>query len=637
MLASALSLQAGSVSSPNGDLKVNLSLSNGEIHYCVFFRGDVVLEESELGLITDIADFSQQLKNTGEELRMIDEAYELPHGKQSQVDYLANELTSHYETADGRLLDVVFRVSNRDVAFAYEIRGLQGEQRVHILKELSAYDFPEATTAAVTPQAHWGDGFARSKPSYEEAYKLDAAVTEKSETGLGYTFPALFHIKNSYWALLSETGTTGRYAATHLSDPDENGSYRIAFPDEAENNGMGASTVYGTLPLKTPWRTLTIGDSLAPIIETTVATDLVKPEYAGSRIYEPGRATWSWILWQDSSMNWDDQVTFIDLAAELGYEYILVDAWWDANIGRDRMKELVAYATSKKVEVILWYNSNGYWNDAYQTPRNCMDSAAARKREMSWLQSIGVKGLKVDFFGGDKQETMQLYEAILSDADTYGLHINFHGTTLPRGWERMFPNYMTSEAVLASENLVFSQQFADREAYLSTVYPFIRNTVGPMDYGPVFLSHHFSKDSSSNGNTRSTTDTFQLATAILYQSPLQHLGVTPFTLKEQPAYVIDFLKALPTRWDEVRYLGGTPGDYIILARRTGNTWYVAATHSSDESKTYTVSFPELSNKSILLYYDKADGSAGVTTDQLDTQGTLEITLSPKGGAVFISQ
>ena len=276
---------------------------------------------------------------------------------------------------------------------------------------------------------------------------MDVAVGTKSRPGLGFTFPALFRLGDDGWALVSETGVSGNYAGSRLGDPDVDGLYPIAFPEPEENAGIGAATVFTSLPMQTPWRTITVGETRAPIVESTVATDVVEPLYEAKYEYKPGRSTWSWILWQDASMNEKDQRPYIDLAADMGDQYILIDALWDANIGREKRAEMGKYANSKKVEVLLWYNSNGYWNDAPQSPRKCLDSAPARQKEMAWMQSIGVKGMKVDFFGGDKQVTMQLYEDILTDANNYGLCLNFHGATLPRGWERMYPNHMTNEPV----------------------------------------------------------------------------------------------------------------------------------------------------------------------------------------------
>jgi len=626
-------LPAQQVSSPDESLEVALQLKQGHLFYSVTYQGEVVIEASPLGLKTDLDDFGAGLSLLESSQRVIDEAYALPHGKVSQVHYQAHEMATTYSSEAGRRMTVLFRVSNRDVAFAYRIEGKEGEQRIEVLGEHTGFDLPLDSTATVTPQVAWGEGFARSKPSYEEAYSVDVPVTTQSTGGLGFTFPALFHVKSRFWVLVSETGVSSQYAGTRLSDPDDQGLYRIAFPESAENNGIGSPTVFGTLPLDTPWRTLTIGESLAPIIESTVATDVVEPQYEPAYAFKPGRSAWSWLLWQDASMNWDDQMTFIDLAAEMGYEYILVDAWWDARIGRDRIAELVNHARSKGVEVILWYNSNGYWNDAFQTPRNCMDRAPVRQAEMAWLQSIGVKGLKVDFFGGDKQASMKLYEDILTDANRFGLHINFHGTTLPRGWERMYPNHMTSEAITASENLVFSQDFADREAENSTLFPFVRNPVAAMDYGPVLLNKRFARNNDEGGNVRRTTDAFQLATAVLYQSPIQHFGITPLTLETQPDYVIDFLKQVPAAWDELRFVGGYPGKYIFLARRKGDAWYLAGTHAASEAKSYTLSLPWLKNKTVSVLYDQSDREAGYKSVQVDSEGHLTLTLQPFGGVV----
>ena len=333
-------------------------------------------------------------------------------------------------------------------------------------------------------------------------------------------------------------------------------------------------------------------------------------------------------------MNEADQRAFIDLAATMGYEYVLIDALWENNLGRAKLAELVAYAQSQNVDVLLWYNSNGAWNDAPQDPRNRMDSAPARRNEMAWLQSIGVKGLKVDFFGGDKQTTLKLYEDILTDGNTYGLHLNFHGATLPRGWERMYPNHMTSEAVTASENLIFSQGFADTEAWRSTIIPFVRNPVAAMDYGPLVLNPHFHRV-TGQGNVRRTTDAFQLATTITFQSPVQHFGLTPDNLDEQPAFVINFLKAVPTVWDETRYLAGQPGRDFAVARRTGNDWYVAATNGENTPKTLTLSAPFLAGRTLTLIHDQGAGpAASVRTLTIAEDGTFSLDLAGQGGAVL---
>lgn len=626
---------AQEVKGPNGELVVTVSMDAGKPAFAVSFRGKPILETSPLGLETSIGSFAEGLQASAPQTRRIDERYTLPHGKVKDVHYTANELICRYENVGRDAMEVIFRVSNNDVAVRYRLSS-KDKRRATILAEKTGFKFPASATAFVSQQVPWGEGYMKTKPSYEEGYMMDVPVGTPARPKLGFTFPALFRMANDGWALLSETGVSSSYAGTRLGNPTPDGLYPIAFPEAAENAGLGEASVSGALPLETSWKTLTVGDSLKPIVESTVATDVVAPLYPPSQEYKPGRATWSWLLWQDNSMNVKDQTAFIDLASTLGYEYILIDAFWDTNIGREKMADLVAYAKSKNVGVLLWYNSNGYWNDAPQTPRHRMDSAPARQTEMAWLRSIGVKGMKVDFFGGDKQTTMKLYEDILTDANAYGLMCNFHGATLPRGWERMYPNFMTSEAVTASENLVFSQAFADAEAFNSTVFPFIRNTVGPMDYGPVVFNKRFSR-SENRGTVRRTTDAFQAATAVLFQSPLQHFAITPNNLQEMPDYLIDFMKRVPAVWDETRFVDGYPGRFAVLARRSGDRWYIAATHSGKEPRELKLSLPWLKGKTLTAIIDKSDRKAGQQQMAVDANGTVHVMLQGQGGAVLFEE
>ena len=593
-----------------------------------------MLEESPLGLESTIGDFSTGLTFLSESKKQIEENYYLPNGKTSRIHYLANELTVSYLNKNKDTLQVLFRVSNNDIALAYR---LASPKQTHctIKRELTGFNFPAHTTTFITPQAPSGEGWMKTKPSYEEEYTNEEPIGTPSKYRLGYTFPALFHLGNTGWVLLSETGVTSRYAGTRLSEGNQEGLYTIAFPEKEENGGMGDNTVTSNLPLITSWKTITVGETLKPIVETTSAYNGMKPVYTASQPYKPGRSTWSWILWQDESCNYKDQQIFIDLAAEMGYEYILIDALWDKQIGYENMPSLIAYAQSKGVDVILWYNSNGAWNDAPQGPKQRMDTAPARQKEMAWMKSLWVKGIKVDFFGGDKQTTMKLYEDILTDANQYGIFVVFHGTTLPRGWERMYPNHMGSEAALVSENLVFSQDFANKEAYTSTMLPFTRNAVSAMDFGPVFFNKRFSKQ-ADKGTIRKTTDAFQLATSILYQSPVQHFGITPNNIQEQPEYVINFMKKIPTTWDETRFIDGYPGKYCVMARRFGSKWYIGATNASNSLQSYTLSLPWLIGKEVTVLFDHKDRSVGFKTAKIDKKGLLKIELENLGGCVIYS-
>ena len=634
-LSGPLAAQSVSVNGPDGKLQLTVSCpsANGEVSYAVTYNGKQMLESSPLGMETNVGDFYRGLQLKEHKVTAFDTVYEQSRIKASRIHYWANELLCSFVNGEGKNVQITFRVSNNDVAFRYTLPREQGKGSVTVNSERTGFRFPSQTTTFLCPQSDAMIGWKRTKPSYEEEYKADAPMNERSGYGHGYTFPCLFKVGDDGWVLLSETGVDSRYCGSRLSDAQD-GLYSIAFPMTEENNGNGTVEPAFALPGSTPWRTVTVGESLKPIVETTAPWDVVEPRYESEHEYKPGRSTWSWILWQDDSANYDDQVRYVDLAAAMGYEYILVDSWWDKMTGYERMEKLVEYAHSKGVDVFLWYSSSGYWNDIEQSPINKMDNSIIRKKEMRWMQSLGVKGIKVDFFGGDKQETLRLYEEILSDADDHGLMVIFHGCTLPRGWERMYPNYAGSEAVLASENLVFNQHFCDNEAFNATLHPFIRNTVGCMEFGGVFLNKRLNKG-NDGGTTRRTTDIFQLATAVLFQNPIQNFALAPNNLTDAPQVCLDFMKQVPTTWDETRFIEGYPGKYIVLARRHGDTWYVAAVNATKEPLKLKLDLPMLAGQEVSFYSDDKKMQPQLKQQKIKADGSLQLTVQPQGGAVIV--
>jgi hypothetical protein len=371
-------------------------------------------------------------------------------------------------------------------------------------------------------------------------------------------------------------------------------------------------------------------------METTVPFDVVEPLYEASKEYVYGAGSWSWIIGMDGSTVYDVQKQYIDFTAEMGYQTVLIDALWDTQIGRDKIADLAAYAKSKGVAIFLWYNSNGYWNNAPQSPKGIMDNTIIRRREMAWMQSIGIRGIKVDFFGGDKQETIKLYEDIMADANDYGILCVFHGCTLPRGWERMYPNYASSEAVLASENLNFSQGACDNEAFNATIHPFIRNTVGSMDFGGSALNKYYNARNAPRGSQRRTSDVFALATAVMFQSPVQHFALAPNNLTDAPAWAIDFMKNVPTLWDEVKYIDGYPGKYVIMARRHGDTWYVVGINAEKETLKVEVELPMFAQGDVVkLYSDDKDLNGSLTDLKVKKNGKVKIEIPCNGGIVMV--
>lgn len=626
------------VSSPDGRLQVTITDEGGRATYTVGYDGQQVLLPSLLGFEADFSNFTEGLTITGAETKKISSTYQMRQTKRSAADYNANCIDVTFRNARQQTMGVTFQVSNNDVAFRYVIpRPKKDNPKCAVVsRETTSFRLPDGTTTFLTPQITPMTGWERTKPSYEEDYVADAPMATKSKFGQGYTFPCLFKASSgaegAVWVLISETGVDGSYVGSHLSDFDPQSGYTIAFPQQGENNGIGSATAGIPLPYASPWRTITVGTTLKPIVETTVAYDVVKPKYKPSIEYGTGRYTWSWLIWQDESINYDDQKQFVDLAAAMGFEYCLVDNWWDERIGRDRIAQLSQYAQSKGVSLMLWYNSNGYENDAPQTPRDCMATAMARDREMAWLKQIGVKGIKVDFFGGDKQPTMQLYEDILYDANRYGIQCIFHGCTIPRGWEVMYPNYVASEAVLASENVYFSEGHARSEAFELTMHPFCRNAVGTMDWGGTIMNRYLSRDNKSR-HRRYTTDIFEMASSIVNQTAVQCIAMQPNNLDELPPFELDFLKAVPTTWDETRFLDGYPGRYVVLARRHGSDWYVAGLNAEPQPKTLTITMPEFAGRTVSYYMD--DDKKGPQLRQLkfNKRGQAKVTMLPNGGMI----
>ena len=640
------------VTSPDGRLVVMLNDNGGIPVYSATYDGNEAIKPSRLGLITNVGDFSSGLTFKKSSECKVNDSYSIRNIKARNVEYRANELNATYADSKDREITVTFRVSDNNIAFRYSMPQWGETASIIVKSEATSFSLPDGTTSFLCPQSSPMVGWMRTKPSYEEEYKPDAPLTDKSAYGEGYTFPCLFKVApqagmhNAIWVLISETGVDGKYVGSHLSDyhiakPStewQGGFYKIAFPMAGEANGHGTTDAALALPGSTPWRTITVGNNLKPIVETTIATDVVEQKYDASIEYRPGRYTWSWLIWQDNSINYNDQVKFIDLASAMGYEYVLVDNWWDKQIGRDKIVELSKYAQSKGVSLMLWYNSNGAWSDAPQTPKQCMNTTLARRKEMAWLKSIGVKGIKVDFFAGDKQHTMQLYEDILTDANDFGIQVIFHGCTLPRGWERMYPNYVASEAVLASENTFFNEHHAINEGFELTMHPFCRNAVASMDWGGTIMNRYMSPDNKSR-HRRYTSDIFEMAASIVIQTSVQCIAMQPNNLSDLPQMELDFLREVPTSWDETRYIDGYPGKYIVMARRSGDKWYIVGLNATKEPQKLNIDIPMFAGSTPSYYYDKPSKKSlwpesTLGKIKVDTKGKAKVTIQPNGGIII---
>ncbi len=627
--------------SPDGKMAVTVSDQGGKATYQVTLDGTVFITPSPLGVVMNFADLSQGLTLKDCQTTTVKDEYSLKTIKQSHVSYEATEAVCQFEKDGKPALDVIFRVTGRDVAYRYKIYASKKDMFSAVVEsEASSFVLPEGTTTFLCPQVKPMGGFARTYPSYETSYTWDDEMG-KNGWGQGYTFPCLFKTPQG-WVIISETGTDGNYVGCALKN-DGGAKYSIDFPQASEMDGWGTPNAKVALPALTPWRTMTIGTTLAPIVETTVANDLVQPKYKASKDYTYSKGTWSWIIRMDGSCNYKEQKEYIDFSAALGYRSVLVDAHWDSQIGYDKVAELSRYAQSKGVGLFLWYNSNGFWNDAPQGPRQKMNKSSVRRQEMKWMQENGILGIKVDFFGGDKQVMMQLYEDILTDANEFGLQCIFHGCTLPRGWERMYPNYVASEAVLASENLSFGQGACDAEAKNGCTHVFIRNTVASMDWGGSALNKRYSTG-NDRGTYRRTSDVYALATAVLFQSSVQHFALAPNNLEDAPAWAIDFMKQVPTNWDEVRFIDGYPGKYAIIARRAGDTWYIAGINAEKQPVKKVISLPMfVKDTQLTVYADDAKYTndpnvvGSVKTVKQNKKQQMNIVIPENGGIVIVGK
>ncbi|RKD16365.1 alpha-glucosidase [Pelobium manganitolerans] len=630
-LCSVLQLYAKEVevSSPDKTLKASLTLnSKGQLFYRIFKNGQQVLEYSKLGLIRADQDFLHQLKfvSVSKPVKVTDH-YQLAVAKRFENNYEANKLVFTVSNAQKALMEVIFQVSDDGVAFRYHFPNKSSGLK-EITSEATSFNFPAEAKAWLQPMAVAKTGWSQTNPSYEEFYEKEIQVGTPAPLKAGWVYPALFK-SNGTWVLITETFPDKDYCGTRLSTESPAGEYTVTFPDQREVIPGKALNPISTLPWYSPWRILAVG-SLKTIVESTLGTDLAKPaKIKNVADFKPGISSWSWVMLKDDSTVYDVQKKFIDYAADMNWDYCLVDADWHKKIGRDKIAELSKYAQTKNVALILWYNSAGNWNTVPYGPKDFMLTEASRDKEFAWLQSIGVKGVKVDFFGGDGQSMMAYYEDILTSAAKYGVSVNCHGSTLPRGLQRTFPNLMTMEAIRGMEFRTFEQKDENVAASHIATIPFTRNVFDPMDYTPMALG-------GVPRFERGTTSAMELATAVLFQSGVTHMAETPTRMAKAPAYVQDLLKHLPKHWDDIRFVDGYPGKYCVLARKAGNKWYIAGINGEKDSKELNLDLSFLPSTSITMITEGKD-AMGFSSASLQGSTKVKVTLNPHGGFLMLSQ
>lgn len=616
------------ITSPDKKITVQVSVnSEGAIKYSVRFMDTEVLRSSSLGFTTSSIDFSKGNNLLGAtSVQQVNDAYTMLYAKKKQINYKANKRTVQFRNKNGQSLDIIFQVSNDAVAFRYQYKA-NNNFIDNITAELTSFHFPLSAKAWLQPMQVSKTGWEQTNPAYEEHYVQDLPVGTVSPSAAGWVYPALFRNENT-WVLITEAAVEANDCATHLKAESPDGEYSIAYSDPREIiTGKGLLPTFQSTYVS-PWRIITIGN-LSAIIESTAGTDLAKPATVKSTSFIiPGKASWSWINSKDDFIVYDEQKKYIDYAAAMNWQYCLIDADWDRKIGYDKVKELADYATTKNVGLLLWYNSAGDWNTVKYTPKNLLLTAESRAKEFQRIQQMGIKGVKIDFFAGDGQSVMEYYLDILKDAEKYQLLVNFHGATLPRGWARTYPHLMTTEAVRGFEMITFEQKDADLQATHCTMLPFTRNAFDPMDFTPMNLYKIQTKVQ------RKTTAVFELATSVLFLSGIQHFAESPEGMQHVPANIQQFLKDLPTSWDDVKFIDGFPGKYVVIARKHQNKWYIAGINAEQASKEIELNLSILNKKKGTLITD-GDAPFSFVERQVDSRRKQTISLKPASGFVLI--
>ncbi|GLB48327.1 glycoside hydrolase family 97 protein [Neptunitalea lumnitzerae] len=613
------------IESPDESISVHTGIKkDSTAYYLVYKNNQVVIDTSVLGLERKDENFASKLSmQSFSDISKIEDTYTLTHGKQSNITYTANQKTITLVNEHEQQLQIVFSVSNDGLGFKY-VFPESSEDVKYITDEKTTFNFPENTKAWLQPLAKAKTGWEHTNPSYEEHYKKGISVDTPSDIGEGWIYPALFNTAENMWAAITETHLEANYAGSHLKYSKEDKALKLTFPQPEEKMTDGALNPESKLPWETPWRVIALG-TLETVTNSTLGTDLAKPAITEDTDYiKPGLASWSWAILKDDSITYDITKEFIDYAADMNWGYCLIDVNWDTRIGDDGIKELVAYGKEKNVQLILWYNSAGDWNTTPYEPKDRFTTAEKREAEFKKLSDWGIGGVKIDFFGGDGQSYMEYYHQILTSAAKHHILVNFHGTTLPRGWQRTYPNLMTMEAIKGFEFISFGQPDADEAPSHCAMLPYTRNLFDPMDFTPMALD-------TIPGIHRRTTAAFELALPTLFLSGIQHIAETPNGMAKMPEYVKNYLRDIPTDWDQSKYLAGYPGKDAIIARRKGETWFITGINGENKVKEMTIDLSFIPSKNGYMITD-GTSTKFEQTEISNTETT--ITMQPYGGFVI---
>jgi len=626
------SLNAWELTSPDNSLKISVALQTDAnqkttLVYQVDRISDgketPVIESSPLGIIRKDQQFSENLSLVQKgEVVTIDEKYTMTIGRQAECVNNAKQLALTFKNDKNSLVILELRAYNDGVAFRY-VFPEKSDSAYTTTSELTGFKIPVNGKAWIEKY----DAPSMWTPAYEKFYEDGIPVGTPSPNAEGWAFPALFNT-NGNWVLISEANLAPNYFGARFEQNAPEGLYKIRLPNPKDAEGVGEVEPTSALPWVMPWRMIVTGTSLATIVESEMVYNLSDAPLAGDFSWvKPGRASWSWLSDNPSPKNFKALKEFVDLAAEMKWEYSLVDANWDLMTGGN-IEQLVKYANSKGVGILMWYNSGGSHNVVTERPREIMSDPQKRKEEFKKLQSWGVKGVKIDFWHSDKQNLITLYHDVLKDAAEYQIMVNFHGCTIPRGWSRTYPHLVSMESVKGEECYLFDSTYTEAAPVQNTILPFTRNAIGPMDYTPMGLTNF--------KYPHITTYAHELALTLVFNSGILHFADNVKTYRSLPDYVKELVQVVPVVFDETHYISGEPGKSVVLASRKGNEWYVSGINGEKDSKEITVELPFIKEGqyAMSLITDGADAMSFANEKKDFNAGeTIKVTMLGNGGFV----
>ena len=596
-----LAMMAQKVTSPNGKLSIETKGQQLFIDY----GQQKVLELTDFPFGDASASFHWSY------VRNIKEDYQMLTGKRLHCTNEANE----YQTALSKHVRLVLRLYNDGVAFRYEYTDIPDGN----LPPEHAYVIPEGTKRWMQQWCDSYEGFFPLDTTYRVMPVPSYSGTFKSAEGwnIRWGYPALIEPQEGVFALITEANIEKGQSASCLYNDGE--KFRVT-PDESLNSKLLTLNFK-----KSPWRVIIIG-SLKDVVQSTLVTDVSDPcKIKDTSWIHPGVVSWIYWAYNHGSNDYDIIKKYVDMAVTLHLPYVLIDAEWDMMKDGKTIEDAVNYAKSKGIKPLIWYNSSVGWVDGAPTPKYRLNKPEDREKEFAWCEQIGVAGVKIDFFSGDNQKNMDYCIDLLESAARHHLLVNFHGATIPRGWQRTYPNLMSTEGVYGAEWYNNVPTFTDKAACHNATLPFTRNVIGPMDYTPCTFS--------DSQHPHITTNAHELALTILYESGLQHLADKPESYLAQPTEVQQFLSHLPSVWDETRLIDGYPGRFVIMARRCGNRWYVAGINGLDTPQDLSVPLDFIGKKqSVSTFEDSENAPWNIQTKKIVPQ---EIHLQPRGGFVWV--